>query len=253
MKSFKQTLPNTDISFNMVHIEEGIFSMESDKMSDSQPIHTVVLSEYWICDVPVTQALWAYIMQGTSVSTSSNFKNANRPVGKISLNDINKQFLPKLNAVTEKLRKEGTIYCLPTKNQWKYAANGGKYWKRYTFIYGGSDKLNEVGWYDVNSHKETKIVGLKTPNLLELYDMSGNVLEWCDDALIIVDSHNPMLALDRVEADFDHLLCGGSFLGFEESCTPSYARYRKPHSLNTTSGFRLALRFKGYFDQKPLY
>ena len=175
---------DTPAEFTMIAIQGGTFDMGSDDKeadNDEKPVHNIILSDYWLGEYPVTQAVWAYVMQDTDMPDPAHFKGANRPVEQVSWDDIVEQFLPKLNAITEGVRPEGTKYYLPTEAQWEYAAIGGKYWNIYPFKYSGSDKLNEVGWYAENSYGETKPVGLKTPNLLGLYDMIGNIWEWCED------------------------------------------------------------------------
>ena len=188
MKDHRQTFKNNPLTFKMIAIQGGTFDMGSDDNEASdyeKPVHKVTLSDYWLGEYPVTQAVWAYVMQGTDMADTAHFKGANRPVEQVSWDDIVEHFLPKLNALTKGVRPAGTEYRLPTEAQWEYAAKGGKYWKTYPVKYSGGDKLNEVGWYRENSHDETKPVGLKTPNLLGLYDMSGNVYEWCEDSAIL--------------------------------------------------------------------
>ena len=251
MKNHPQ-FQNTPAQFTMIAIEGNIdsepFDMGGESWdSDSLPIHLIRLSDYWLCEYPVTQAVWETVM-GTN---PSDFKGATRPVENVSWNDIAdndniNNFLSKLNTMTEGVRPAGMVYRLPTESQWEYAARGGKYWKQYPFDYSGSDKLNEVGWYIANSHSETKPVGLKTPNLLGLYDMSGNVWEWCEDWFdddfyekckkqgIVENPCNREQGSDRVRR-------GGGYFNDEQNCRPAIRSYNTPSYCDSNIGFRLAL------------
>ena len=217
---------------------------DDNEASDyEKPVHKVTLSDYWLGEYPVTQAVWAYVMQGTDMADTAHFKGANRPVEQVSWDDIVEHFLPKLNALTKGVRPAGTEYRLPTEAQWEYAAKGGKYWKTYPVKYSGGDKLNEVGWYRENSHDETKPVGLKTPNLLGLYDMSRNVWEWCEDQW-----HNNYKGaptdgsawVDKEQGSY-RVPRGGSYFNFEQLCRPTFRNTFAPSNGDYFIGFRLAL------------
>ena len=158
---------------SMVKVEGGTFTMGatseqgSDADSNEKPTHQVTLSDYMICKTEVTQELWQAVMG----KNRSRFKGDNLPVENVSWNDCQK-FIKKLNSLT------GLQFRLPTEAEWEYAARGGNKSKGYK--YSGSNDIGSVAWYTSNA-SGTKPVATKAPNELGLYDMSGNVWEWCSD------------------------------------------------------------------------
>ena len=140
----------------------------SDAYTDEKPAHRVTLSDYFIGETEVTQALWQAVMG----NNPSEFKGDNRPVENANWNDC-QTFIRKLNSLT------GKQFRLPTEAEWEYAARGGN--KSRGYKYSGGNSLDAVGWYNENSGDATHEVKTKQPNELGIYDMSGNVCEWCND------------------------------------------------------------------------
>ena len=162
------------VTFKMIAVEGGTFTMGatseqgSDADSCEKPTHSVTLSSYSIGETEVTQALWQAVMG----SNPSYFYGSKRPVECVSWNDC-QDFIRKLNALT------GENFRLPTEAEWEYAARGGN--KSRGYKYAGSNTIDNVAWYGDKFGSYTHNVATKSPNELGLYDMSGNVWEWCQD------------------------------------------------------------------------
>jgi formylglycine-generating enzyme required for sulfatase activity len=237
---------DTNAEFKMIFVESGVFDMGGESFLDNaKPIHKVSISDYWIGEFLVTQSLWKMVMSNSNIATPSNFKGINRPVENVSWSHIVEDFLRLLNGLTKENRPLGTIYRLPTESEWEYAARGGKYWQYYPFEYAGSDKIDEAGWYRENSYRETQTVGLKIPNLLGLYDMSGNLFEWCGDSCnnykdsIIGTLSNSMPST----TSSDRIFRGGSWMINALFCNSTYRFNTDFTDRNNNLGFRLVLSY----------
>ena len=171
------------VSFTMVPVEGGTFQMgatseQKKTQKNEKPVHSVTLSSYYIGQTEVTQALWKAVMG----SNPSVWKGDKLPVETVSWNDC-QTFIAKLNTQLADQLPEGKVFRLPTEAEWEFAARGGTQSKGYT--YSGSKKLADVAWYADNCKIEgiskAHAVAKKSPNELDIYDMSGNVSEWCQD------------------------------------------------------------------------
>lgn len=216
-----------NVSFTMVYVKGGTFKMGVDS-STYDIAHQVTLSNYFIGQTEVTQELWKAVMG----SNPSYFVNDQHPVDRVSWNDC-QTFITKLNQMT------GKNFRLPTEAEWEYAARGG--YKSKGFEYAGSDSIDYVAWYIGNAGGYTRPVGIKAPNELELYDMSGNVQEWCQDRYGPYSSEaqtnptGPNSGNGRV--------CRGGSISFASSTCRVSDRYMScsPSGVARDRGFRIAL------------
>lgn len=218
---------------NMVYVSGGTFTMGgtseqgSDAESDEKPTHNVTLSSYYICKYEVTQALWRAVMG----STPSYFKGDNLPVEQVSWNEC-QTFINRLNSYT------GRNFRLPTEAEWEFAARGGNYSRHYK--YSGSNYISDVAWYDDNSGNRTHPVGTKQPNELGLYDMSGNVCEWCSDWYGSYSSYSQSNPTGPNSGSF-RVDRGGSWGNFAGSCRSSRRGNYAPGNSLHDLGLRLVL------------
>ena len=221
------------ISIEMVKVEAGTFMMgatsEMENPTDNEkPVHQVTLTnDYYMGKYEVTQALWQTVMG----SNPSEFNGGTLPVETVNWNDC-QEFISKLNSMT------GRKFRLPTEAEWEYAARGGK--KSRSYQYSGSSNISDVAWYDGNSGSKTHPVGTKQANELGIYDMTGNVWEWCQDWYGSYSSSsqtNPTGAVSGAHRVYR----GGSWDFYAGRCRLSYRRYGTPDYRNSILGLRLAL------------
>lgn len=228
-----KTIEVNGVSFVMIMVEGGTFTMGatseqgSDVFSSEKPAHQVTLSDYYIGETEVTQALWKAVM-GTN---PSHFKGDSNPVEKVRWNDC-QEFIRKLNSLT------GRTFRLPTEAEWEYAARGGNQSKGYK--YSGSNTLSSVAWYTDNSSSKTHAVKTKSPNELGLYDMSGNVCEWCSDWYGSYSSSSQKNPTGPTSGS-DRVLRGGSRFYSARFCRVSYRDCSPDGPLSSNFGLRLAL------------
>jgi formylglycine-generating enzyme required for sulfatase activity len=228
--------PGQKSGLTMVNVPGGSFTMgcvegrDEDCGDDEKPSHTVNIAGFQIGKYEVTQADWRIVM-GSNWSELRFPGCDNCPVENVSWNDI-QEFLKKLND-----KYPGKNYRLPTEAEWEYAARGGGRSGKYR--YAGSNVLDKVAWYDDNSGNKTHSVGEKAPNELGLYDMSGNVYEWCNDRYGDYESSEqtnpkgPKSGSSRVRR-------GGSWSSRARFCRVSYRNVDTPGHRVSAIGFRLA-------------
>ena len=226
------TIPVKDgISIDMVRVEAGTFTMGAtaemkEPYDDEKPTHRVTLTnDYYIGKYEVTQALWQAVMG----NNPSSFKGDNLPVEQVSWNDCQK-FISQLNRIT------GKTFRLPTEAEWEYAARGGN--KSRGYQYSGSNNLSDVAWYTDNSGYKTHTVGTKQPNELGIYDMSGNVLEWCQDWYGIYSSSSQINPTGATSGS-DRVNRGGSWLYDARDSRSSYRYEIMPNCRIGSLGVRL--------------
>ena len=222
-----------NLTANMVYVSGGTFTMGatseqgSDAYDDENPTHSVTLSSFYICKYEVTQALWEAVMG----SNPSNWKGANLPVETVSWDDC-QTFIRKLNALT------GKNFRLPTEAEWEFAARGGNNSRGYK--YAGSNNIGDVAWYDDNSGSKTHVVGTKSPNELGIYDMSGNVWEWCQDWYGSYSSASQTNPTGASSGSY-RVLRGGSWIGLAGRCRSSFRSFNAPDDRYNRGGLRLVL------------
>lgn len=214
----------------MVSVEGGTFEMGSnDGYSDEEPIHSVTISSFEIGKYEVTQEQWKKVMG----SNPSHLKGDILPVDRVSWDDV-QTFITKLNEQT------GLEYRLPTEAEWEFAARGGVL--ANSTIYAGSNTIGDVAWSDDNSGNKPHAVGGKQANELGIYDMSGNVYEWCNDWYgSTYYSSSPTDNPQGPSTGFYRIFRGGSWYYVPYRCRVAHRSSYYQTSKNYYVGFRLAL------------
>ena len=221
------------VSFNMKGVEGGTFQMgatpeQKGADDDEKPAHSVTLGDYYIGETEVTQELWTAVM-GTNPSYDTD--NVQYPVEQVSWDDC-QTFISKLNALT------GENFHLPTEAQWEYAARGGN--KSRGYLYSGSNSIGYVAWYGDNSGMQTHVVKTKSPNELGLYDMTGNVWEWCQDWYGSYSSAPVTNPTGPASGDY-RVYRGGGWRYVASCCRVAYRGWYMHHEGDYNVGLRLAL------------
>jgi formylglycine-generating enzyme required for sulfatase activity len=213
----------------LVEVKGGTFRMgcrDYDGFAWEYPVHKVAVSSFKIAKYEVTQKQWISIME----NNPSHFKGDDLPVENVSWLDV-QEFISKLNEITAK------NYRLPTESVWEYAARGGKKSKNYK--YSGSNKIDEVAWYLENSENSTHPVGTKKPNELGIYDMCGNVAEWCDN---VYENYFGAEDFQFDDSEIFRVLRGGKWDSEPQFCRVSFRGRTPQHFKYNYLGFRLVLQ-----------
>ena len=235
------TIDVNGVSFTMVAVEGGTFSMGATSEQGSaaydweKPVHQVTLSDYYIGQTEVTQELWIAVMG----SNPSYYDDPLHPVDNVSWDDC-KTFISKLNEMT------GGSFRLPTEAEWEYAARGGN--QGHGYKYSGGNDIDLVAWYwgNIPSHYSgttgygTQPVATRAPNELGLYDMTGNVWEWCQDWYGSYTSGAQENPTGPSWGSY-RIFRGGSWSRSAESCRVSYRNFSYPSTADDSMGLRLAL------------
>ena len=267
MAQEKQTITVNGVTFNMIKVEGGTFKMgaqstdpngenyDSEAYSWEQPVHSVTLDDYYIGETEVTQELWEAVM-GTTIEQQRQKaeeyygfdcdlygQGLTYPMYWIAWEEC-QEFIAKLNRLT------GINFRLPTEAEWEYAARGGN--KSRGYKYAGSNTIGEVAWYDDNACDGvgknspayfTHPVGTKSPNELGLYDMGGNVLEWCSDWDGEYSSSSQTNPTGPTSSKYSsRVLRGGGWGNSARYCRVSFRIYDDLVNRFNYIGFRLALR-----------
>lgn len=235
-KSLPERITDPVTGMGLLLVKGGCFQMGSNDeyKTDHHPVHEVCVSDYYLGEFEVTQEQWLKVIEKNP--SYFNQCGSRCPVEKVSWHDT-QDFIKQLNGMS------GKNYRLPTEAEWEYAARGGG--QSGTWSWSGTNDetaLIDYAWYQENSEGKTHPVGLKKPNGLGLYDMSGNVYEWCQDWY--GDSNyqeSPRNDPQGPPEGMYRVLRGGS-RSSPEFDLRTYARGRnEPEAPSASNGFRLLL------------
>ena len=247
-----------DITFKMKYVQGGTFNMgaqstdpngdnyDADASVIEEPVHSVTVSSFYMGEYVITQALWESLMYETPNAESENVwfegcgLGADYPAYYITYNDV-KNFITALNSFARYTNQltEGEYFRMPTEAEWEFAARGGN--NSMGYKYAGSNNVNDVAWYVQNSPESTQKVGQKQPNELGLYDMSGNVMEWCSD---YYGAYSEEEQTNPIGASYGHyrVLRGGVYLRPATLCRITDRSYALENTRVTYYGARLVLQ-----------
>jgi len=229
----------------MIFVKGGTFQMGSNDGEDNEkPIHSVKLSDFYIGKYEITQKEWKEVMD----SNPSYWKGDNLPVEQVSWYDAvefcNKKsraegLTPFYNGSGKKITSNFSAngYRLPTEAEWEFACRGGSLTAYYT--YSGSNNIDEVTWYNSNSNSKTHSVGGKQPNELGIYDMIGNVWEWCNDWSESYSS-NSQTNPKGASSGSSRVIRGGSWKHYAGICRVAVRIGDRPDDRDNILGFRLS-------------
>ena len=228
-----ETFTVNGVSFNMVKVEGGTFTMGAtddspDTDTQGKPAHQVTLTKnYYIGETEVTQKLWLAVMG----NNPSAYGTLDCPVECVSWEDC-QEFITRLNEMTDEQ------FRMPTDAEWEFAARGGN--QSHDYYYSGSNDIDDVAWYYDNSNHTTHAVGTKSPNELGLYDMSGNVMEWVSDWASEY-SAEPQIDPIGPETGNRHIARGGGFYYYDTQCYITKRFFYEQSFSSTNFGLRLAM------------
>lgn len=218
---------STDICFNMGSTEE-----EPNYYGNELPQHTEQFKEFFMAETPVTQALWHAVLGGECPTK----EDCNKPKVNITYDDC-KEFIEKLNKLTD------VTFRIPYENEWEFAACGENTETQLASAYAGHKHINIVAWYARNSKKELHPVKQKKANAFGLYDMSGNVWEWCKNRYYdypIGEAKHP-IKVEHINSTTDRIIRGGSYASSQRDCRVHRRNRMNPSDKSPYVGLRLAM------------